>query len=1146
MRTMQDHSEPATIQDQHSDDLSDLTSLDSSDGDDDDDVLSTPSWPDRYDRRLSLRCRTGTAVHSNIILETLPTSPCEEPSTSSVADRRGRRGLAPAAKGGPSGAPPPPRGKRKWHQRKQSRRIKSKQQTQQVHQVEPSSIWIERNRTSPRENVEFHNKARLRSESLPAIQIRTPPSLSLCLERPLYSPSLVALHSPRPRSETFATDAPSCGSPDPCSPILTCPSYDLGDLLDHVEDSETEFDRKHDEVVVQLAVPRTPSSLSDPDTASPILEHASLELSQEHVHGSVHSYEACPQHTTNEAASKMEASGAAPQAEAQGLPAKEQVRIDPTPSSSAAATLRSLAVTHAYHDLSNDAVTIRAISDPSSITTTPSNSPPPLLPLPIPAIAAISDTSFLDALLSLSQSPEPDTRKAFSIDKSEWVEPEKDLKISDEGYPPIWCQSRQELCEALPYFRAYQGGHYDLGERCIGYLLDGFPAPGDRCEAKGKIIISHGGGCSEGDGNEFRLIRDQTRDNIRVRALINCHNTQTPVVLLAGKNYAHFPWLESRDIRYCVLGYYMVRDFWVEAEPNRATSGTGFFTRFKFLFEWVSSQGQPWFDQLIGPMDVEHLGISTTSLLDAASDEGAERWCSACQRWTPDVFEEMIACLDERCEAFFKIPVQGLALSETLRSCLSDLSYRSSLLQPRPRPSDQSTLHVPLSIYPPALQDLSSSLVDYSRSSWRGFWCRQCGRLSSRSQWFFLVCSNPCCTEKITLERRLFNADELRSRKPRKEPSVSDPAWLDWIDTNEDWQGWSIDLGEETRILQLWPRTGSPEEGLADALLEQYQSRAVGELLKRNMLTSHKVSGGFLTSQFSFNAGQSYNHVVSVETYPFSDHPTQPDRPNDEQPTRAPPCVTTARDHLQSAVQSLCSDSSTTQPGGFNEVLSVAYYQGGKMSYHDDGEQGVGPIVASLSLGADATMSFRRKSKGASNSTLNSKDGEDGVKGGGAGARKSKAVVQLQLRHGDVMIMHGSGVQKNLDHMVEPVNLRFAATARFIHPSNGSTKTGRKKRMITADAITTPSVVGPPTPTSLASASMPRSFLAVVPPLFDTPIPLVDQACFLRANYFNLPPLPPSFSPSSMYELKPSYRLAGEHPQTFDLPPQVTSVYEPP
>lgn len=64
--------------------------------------------------------------------------------------------------------------------------------------------------------------------------------------------------------------------------------------------------------------------------------------------------------------------------------------------------------------------------------------------------------------------------------------------------------------------------------------------------------------------------------------------------------------------------------------------------------------------------------------------------------------------------------------------------------------------------------------------------------------------------------------------------------------------------------------------------------------------------------------------------------------------------------------------------------------------FHDDGETGLGPVVSTLSLGASATMSFRRK-------TPKSKTG---------GKRVSKVVCRLELQHGDVTIMEGHEVQK--------------------------------------------------------------------------------------------------------------------------------------
>lgn len=100
-------------------------------------------------------------------------------------------------------------------------------------------------------------------------------------------------------------------------------------------------------------------------------------------------------------------------------------------------------------------------------------------------------------------------------------------------------------------------------------------------------LIFSGGGCSDPSPltPTYQLIADQDRENIRVRALINCFNSGTPIVLIAGKNYTHFPWLGENGIRYAVLGYYLVTSYWAEGEPieigTRKHGQPDYFVRYK-------------------------------------------------------------------------------------------------------------------------------------------------------------------------------------------------------------------------------------------------------------------------------------------------------------------------------------------------------------------------------------------------------------------------------------------------------------------------------------------------------------------------------------------------------------------------------------
>ena len=68
--------------------------------------------------------------------------------------------------------------------------------------------------------------------------------------------------------------------------------------------------------------------------------------------------------------------------------------------------------------------------------------------------------------------------------------------------------------------------------------------------------------------------------------------------------------------------------------------------------------------------------------------------------------------------------------------------------------------------------------------------------------------------------------------------------------------------------------------------------------------------------------------------------------------------------------------------------------------YHDDGEKELGPTVATLSLGSQAVMTLRPKAKCRV----------------GAESKNAKGtkvdVLKMVLRHGDLVVMHGTGIQK--------------------------------------------------------------------------------------------------------------------------------------
>lgn len=87
----------------------------------------------------------------------------------------------------------------------------------------------------------------------------------------------------------------------------------------------------------------------------------------------------------------------------------------------------------------------------------------------------------------------------------------------------------------------------------------------------------------------------------------------------------------------------------------------------------------------------------------------------------------------------------------------------------------------------------------------------------------------------------------------------------------------------------------------------------------------------------------------------------------------------------------------------FNELLALGYFEGSKISYHDDGEKELGPTVATLSLGSPAVMRFRPKRK--------TRLGQEGK-----GKRGEKpSVLSFVLNHGDMVIMHGTDIHREYE-----------------------------------------------------------------------------------------------------------------------------------
>ncbi|KAK4686891.1 hypothetical protein P7C73_g3236, partial [Tremellales sp. Uapishka_1] len=210
------------------------------------------------------------------------------------------------------------------------------------------------------------------------------------------------------------------------------------------------------------------------------------------------------------------------------------------------------------------------------------SSPAPSL-LPQAGTPGIKSSTFAKVLRLVARLPSASTRPRAVRGPRPAVRPpvwaEASLNLSMIGMligSPLGTSSRRSQprgyhlpAQVLPRLRIPQAGHLGAGGQCVK-------------TREGKVVLQ----------------ADQSPSDARVATLLQAAAKRTPIVLLVGEGYALLPWkLESA---YAVLGWYWISVTWVEAEFVADGSGQHprpWFERVKIRFDWVQSQGVPWWER---------------------------------------------------------------------------------------------------------------------------------------------------------------------------------------------------------------------------------------------------------------------------------------------------------------------------------------------------------------------------------------------------------------------------------------------------------------------------------------------------------------------------------------------------------------------
>lgn len=596
------------------------------------------------------------------------------------------------------------------------------------------------------------------------------------------------------------------------------------------------------------------------------------------------------------------------------------------------------------------------------------------------------------------------------------------------GQPLVWAEGRQALCESLPYYRAYQSGGYCSNGFAYGFMFDGHCHPRDYIDQT-VVIARSGGGLSKNQASGAMVItEDQRATSSQVQSVMRSKQHFNPVVILLGAQNPLAP--SKMPHAYNVLDWFKPTHVWAEKSDGKVVV--------RYRFEKLNPKLPSWWAP--GPVPpVDDLGEHLPPQIEI---------CQACQKPNPQVYVQGWMCLDPDCLMFWK-------LSDGREPDEAALTYDKTFLK---QFTAWPNVVPPYSVRPD-LMTLSPSPIlgeDVSQQAAKGFVCPNCGRCNSREMWTEWRCQSTGCGFTHKLKHSLIPSHLLRD--PYAPLSNNYPPSRDKWDYSFPCQ---VHFRNNYRIHRLSiPGTGGfiehwianktvlEEKDGPDTMFEELQTIDIG--LRRRALQSSQIKGPQLCQHFTVNFGMPYKFIAAAESNSFDD---------------APGTVRNARSRLNwVARQAVGSDVP-----GFNEVLAIGYFEKQDIDFHDDGEHGLGPTIATLSLGSPGTMTIRMKQKhwlGVSRTGLLTRDPPipgcvkyeqraaahrelEELKVGNSPDYKAKVeaiprelnlqtkhgsrvqadpIAELRLNHGDVVIMHGEKIQQ----YYEVFNILLSTTSQFL------------------------------------------------------------------------------------------------------------------
>ncbi|KAI7669063.1 hypothetical protein KC319_g6226, partial [Hortaea werneckii] len=398
-------------------------------------------------------------------------------------------------------------------------------------------------------------------------------------------------------------------------------------------------------------------------------------------------------------------------------------------------------------------------------------------------------------------------------------------KPPPQGQPRVWADSRQALCETVPYFKKPQGGCHQNDGHVYAFLFDGVGHCREYMDSD--VIIARAGGGMESDNSSGTMMqaKDQTMKEAQVVAMLNDAQLQNPLIVICGNKNTGAP--TKMPHKYNVLGWYKPIAVWAEKTAGKSKKN---WTTIKYRMERLRSEEPAW-----------HAPVGAPTHHPSGAGELVKSTCASCAHCYPQIFLESWMCLNSSCDRFWRLGNGQEAPSGALTYNPAYLLHRT------PWPVEEE----PFDVRPrmPQSGKVIGDTLTYINT--RGIVCPNCGRCNPRYRFSGWVCDNQHCdweglkvNHQAIMPAALHQATNTFGDGPslgrnRHDPSVSvkvsyTHGYKIFTYTVEGIQGRFVHAVANGRINREWQGP--------DDMFAALQTEDMG--LERRRFNSEKLSGG--------------------------------------------------------------------------------------------------------------------------------------------------------------------------------------------------------------------------------------------------------------------------------------------------------------